>query len=303
MRYFKLENANGSVMDITTQHVLFHNISGIGYEEENDFVAIGRAWKLNKSEYSQKPVSGTICFNATEDKTPYNLYLDFVTFIDSAPLQLLYYPNGLNTTEYRKRVRVSKIEKGEIDKYGVLECPIDFVPYSPWYKILTASIIPEPSSPTDGWIWDRGNLWRDSLQVNYSNYHYKFNGSYRRTIRFKSDVNGEGPVKLSIWGPLENPTWTHYVNGKIEATGGLIDSSTVRVELDEVLVIDNTSGSYTLTVHNFSTGVTRNIYQKRDFSKQCFFTLKRGLNEIVVNSDNDDSIRIEAEGNIYYATV
>ena len=303
MRYFKLENSEGKILDITTEEMLFHDIGGIGFEEDNDFISVGRVWKLNRSNFQQGAVTGTMCFHSIDNKSPYTLYKDFYAFIAKTPLVLLYYPNGLNTAEYRKRVRVSKLDKSEITELGILDCDIEFMSYTPWYKVVEDKVIPEASSSTDGWIWDRGNLWRDSLSTNYSTYHYKFGNSYRRTVRFNSEVNGEGPVKLSIWGPLTNPTWTHYVNGKVEGTGSLVEDSPATIDQNEILTIDNTSGSYSLTVFNVDTGITRNIYQYRDFNKQCFFTLKQGLNEIVINSDNDDSIRIEAEGNIYYATV
>lgn len=303
MRYFKLENSAGEILDITTQQLFFHNIGGIGFEEKNDFTAVGRVWKLNKSDYQQGTVSGTMCFVGAEDKTPYTQYIEFYSFIDSTPLQLLYYPNGLNTTEYRKRVRVSKLDKSELNEYGVLECDIDFVSYTPWYKIVVDKILPDEASANAGWIWDRGNKWRDSFDVDYSTYRYQFNSSYRRTIRFNAEINGEGPIKLSIHGPITNPSWTHYVDGKVVSTGGLVENSPVTIDQNEVLTIDNTSGSYSMTVYNEETGLERNIYQYRDFNKQCFFVLKQGLNEIVINSSNDDAIKIEAEGHIYYATV
>lgn len=304
MRYFKLENSAGEILDITTEQLLFHDISGIGFEEDNDFTAIGRVWKLNKSDYQQTPVSGTMCFVGTDKKTPYTQYREFYSFIDKTPLQLLYYPNGLNTMEYRKRVRVSKLEKSEINEYGVLDCDIEFIPYTPWYKIFRDNIEPGgEQSSNGGWIWDRGNRWRDSFDVDYSTYHYMFNGSYRRTIRIISDTNGSGPIKLSIHGPLVNPTWTQYVDGELVSTGGLIENSPVTVDANETLIIDNTSGTYSMTVYNSETGIERNVYEYRDFNKQCFFTLKQGINEIVINTDNNDAVQIEAEGHIYYATV
>ena len=304
MRYFKLENSAGEILDITTQQLFFHNIGGIGFEEKNDFTAVGRVWKLNKSDYQQGTVSGTMCFVGTEDKTPYTQYREFYSFIDSTPLQLLYYPNGLNTTEYRKRVRVSKLEKSELNEYGVLDCNIEFISYTPWYKIFRDIIEPGgEQSSNGGWIWDRGNRWRDSFDVDYSTYHYMFNGSYRRTIRITSDTNGSGPIKLSIHGPLVNPTWTHYIDGELVSTGGLIENSPVTVDANETLIIDNTSGTYSMTVYNSETGIERNVYEYRDFNKPCFFTLKQGVNEIVINTDNNDAIHIEAEGHIYYATV
>lgn len=303
MRYFKLENSAGEVMDITTQQIFFHDISGIGFEEENHFTPIGRVWKLNSSAYRQGVISGSMCFHSIDDKTPYTLYREFFAFINKTPLQILYYPNGLNTMEFRKRVRVSRLEKSELTKEGILDSPIEFASYTPWYKIVRDEIDPGQESVNGGWVWDRGNKWRDSFDVDYSTYHYQFNSSYRRTVRFNIDINGEGPIKLSIHGPLVNPSWTHYVDGKAVSTGGLVENSPVTIDQNEVLTIDNTSGSYSLTVYNEETGLKRNIYQYRDFNKQCFFILKQGLNEIVINSSNDDAIKIEAEGHIYYATV
>ena len=303
MRYFKLENSAGEVMDITTQQIFFHDISGIGFEEENNFTPIGRVWKLNSSAYRQGVISGSMCFHSIDDKTPYTLYREFFAFINKTPLQILYYPNGLNTMEFRKRVRVSRLEKSELTKEGILDSPIEFVSYTPWYKIVRDEIDPDQESVNDGWVWDRGNKWRDSFDVDYSTHHYRFNSSVRRTVRFNSDINGEGPVKLSIHGPLIKPTWTHYVGNKIVASGGLAEGATVTIDQNEVLTIDNTNGTYSMTVYNTETGVERNIYQYRDFNKLCFFTLRQGLNEIVINTDNDDAIKIEAEGHIYYATV
>ena len=306
MRYFKLENSDGELLDITTTHLLFHDIEGIGFEEENTFVPIGRVWNLQKSDYRQTPVTGKLCFVEDEvtGKTPYMAYKEFGAFIDKTPLILLYYPNGLNATEYRKQVRVSKIEKSELNEYGVLDCPIDFIPYTPWYKITADEIVPIDGSTADsGWIWDRGNRWRDSFNVDYSTYHYKFNSSYRRTLKLLVGLNGEGPIRLVLYGPLTNPSWTQYVDGKLIASGGLAENSPLNIDVNECLRIDNTGGSYSLTVFNTVTGIERDVYEYRDFNKQCFFTLKQGVNEIVINSSNNDAVRLEAEGHIYYATV
>lgn len=304
MRYFKLENSDGKVLDITTEKLLFHDIEGLGFEEDNDFTPIGRVWTLNTSTHQQEPVTGSICFNEQSIDANYDAYRNFYAFIAKTPLVLLYYPNGLNSTEFRKRVRVQKLGKTENNEYGVLDCDIEFVPYTPWYKVVEDKIIPNPdSSGNSGWIWDRNNKWRELKLPSFSTYHYKFGNSVRRTLRLWTDIDGEGPVKLIIHGPLTNPSWTHYVNGRRKATGGLVEGSPVTIGANDILTIDNTNGIYSLTVYNTDTLVERNIYEYRDFNKQCFFTLKQGLNEIVINSDNNDPLTMEAEGHIYYATV
>lgn len=163
MRYFKLENSASETLDITTQEIFFNEIEGLGFEEDNTFVSIGPVWRLQQRTVRQKPVTGKITFTAIGGTTPYEKYEAFFRFISKFPLYLLYYPHGLSGTEYKKRVRVSVLEKSELTLYGSLDCHVEFMPYTPWYTVSSyENIVPEDTEIEHaGWIWDIGNSWRD----------------------------------------------------------------------------------------------------------------------------------------------
>lgn len=164
MRYFKLENSASETLDITTQEVFFNEIEGLGFEEDNTFVSIGPVWRLQQRSVRQKPVTGKITFTAIGGTTPYEKYEAFFRFIAKSPLYLLYYPHGLSGTEYKKRVRVSVLEKSELTLYGSLNCHVEFMPYTPWYTTTSyENVVPEDTEDDyTGWFWDIGNKWRDS---------------------------------------------------------------------------------------------------------------------------------------------
>lgn len=163
MRYFELKNSADEVLDITTQEILFHEIDGLGFEETTDFRAVGPVWRLNSAEYNQMAVTGKMLFSEEGELTPYRKYAAFRNFIQKAPLTLIYHPHGFGTEPYYKKVRSAKLAKSEINEYGVLDCDIEFMPYTPWYTVSSyENIVPEDTEiEHTGWIWDIGNSWRD----------------------------------------------------------------------------------------------------------------------------------------------
>ena len=308
MRYFKLENSASPTpeeFDITTTEALFHDISGLGFDEQTDFASVGSVWKLNSVSYSQKPVSGKICFTGYGGTTPYTKYSKFKTFIDKPPLTLVYYPEGIDGIPYRKKVRVTKLEKGELDKYGVLDVPIDFTPYTPWYENVQVKNGGEIVEDDTGWVWGDGGenpplVFEPTAGMNAV--PAKFRNEVRAPVDIYSNVDNDSPVKITIHGPVTNPTWTHYVNDVFVESGGIDSNSNLVLSADERLVIDNTEGEYSMIVYS-NVASPRNVYSLRDFDQQCFFTLRKGKNTITVSSENTNSIRLEVEGHIHYATV
>lgn len=164
MRYFELKNSADELLDITTQEILFHDINGLGFEETTDFRAVGPVWRLDSAEYNQVDVTGKMLFSEEGELTPYRKYVAFRNFIQKVPLTLIYHPHGFGTEPYYKKVRSAKLAKSEINEYGVLDCDIEFKPYTPWYTVSSyENIVPEDTETKyGGWIWDIGNKWRDS---------------------------------------------------------------------------------------------------------------------------------------------
>lgn len=163
MRYFKLKNSVDEQLDITTREVFFHEIGGLGFEETTDFQIVGPVWRLNSAEYAQTAVTGKILFTEYGDLNPYQKYTAFRNFIEKTPLTIIYYPNGDGSEAFYKKVRATRLSKSELNEYGVLDCDIEFMPYTPWYTTVTnENIVPEDTEiEHTGWIWDIGNSWRD----------------------------------------------------------------------------------------------------------------------------------------------
>lgn len=310
MRYFKLENSAAipETFDITTEEFFFHDISGLGFEEDNSFQRVGPLWRLESSVYRQKPITGKMCFTDRGGTTPYEKYVHFGKFIASDPLYICYWPHGLSGKVYRKRVRVSCLEKSEINKYGVIDERIEFTPYTAWFERVYAENVIIDDDDESQWVWDQGALWRNSaddpIPPGGDRYRYKFGGESMNILTLTcEDGIKSGLVKLAIHGPAVNPSWTHYVNGALASVGGMDSSTSFALSEAETLVVDNTTGSHIMSVLNASTGVTRSVYSLRDFDRKCFIDLKGGVNTISVVSEDGSPLKIELEGQLYHVAV
>lgn len=307
MRYIKLKNSAGVEYDITSKNALFHDIQGLGFSEDGDYKAIGDVWVLNSVSSQQSPISGDICFGYEED--PYGTFNTFANFIRETPLTFLYFPKGLGGTCYMKRVRVSSLEKGELNEYGVLDCPVEFLPQTPWYEeVSIETSASEKDVNTPGWVW--GGTSPTSLPLVFepssdvTKRRARFRGEYIKSVQVKSNTSKKNPVRLTLSGPLMNPFWSHYVNGKLVSSGGFTATETVSVGENEELVIDNTDGKYSLKICRAGTGeLLRDVYRLRNFNLPCFFYMQEGNNQFVISSSDGRVNQIKVEGHVYYDTV
>lgn len=307
MRYVKLKNNAGVEYDLTTPNALFHDIQGLGFSEDGQYKAIGDVWVLNSVSSQQSPISGDICFGYEED--PYGTFNTFANFIREAPLTFLYFPKGLTGKCYRKRVRVSSLEKGELNEYGVLDCPIEFLPQTPWYEeISRETSASEIDVDTPGWVW--GGTSPTSLPLVFepssdvTKRRARFRGEYIKFVQLDSYTSKKNPVRLTLYGPLSNPFWSHYVNGKLVSSGGFAASQNVSVGEHEMLVIDNTDGKYSIKIYREdSDELLRDVYRLRNFNLPCFFYMQSGSNQFVISSSDGRVNKIKAEGHVYYDTV
>ena len=302
MRFFKLINNKGDELNITSQSIFFHDIEGLGFEEETSYRRVGQTWWLNNALLRQIPITGKISFTDLEGHDPYVLFSDFYLFINKAPLTLVYYPRGLDQTSYRKQVRVTKLDKSELNIYGALEEDISFTPYTPWYMVVSASNVSTIVTNT-GWVWGGDNSPPLVFEpTDAESTPAKFGGEIRQSVQLYSPVESSSPIKLTIKGPAVNPFWSHYVGNKLISTGRFAGEG-VNLSSEETLVVDNTNGHTGMSISNSVTGETRNVYALRDFDIGCFFILKEGANTISVAASGGSHVDFTVEGHIYYGTV
>ena len=315
MRYFTLVNNSGDTLDITSKSIFFYEIDGLGFEEDNVFQAIGGFWMLSKTQFKQKTISGKMLFNDDNsgERTgdPYFKYMNFASFIANTPLTLKYYPFGVTNAEddvFYRRVRVSKLGKSEKNEYGVLECDIEFVAYSPWYQLKTYSMSrSEEPEVRHHWVWDTPLIFEPTeAQETGGAIPAWFDWEEEQNFVIPmSDLQVNAPTKLTIYGPCRNPFWTHSVltadgSRQISAGGFSLD---VELAAGDRLVIDNTFGQYNMTKYTQS-GAAENVYSKRNFGSDCFISLRNGRNSIYVGSSSEFPITdITAEVQILYAAI
>lgn len=274
MRQFYLLNGNGNKYDVTVKNDAFlHSVSGLGYAEENEYRRLGSRFQLLRNRYAQSKIIGSVHFVGQKN------YQDFVKFCQIKPITMVYKPIN---KEYRCNGTVSLIGYDETNTKTV---SFEFTPFSMFYEDVAVVTYPS-SGQTEGKIY------------NYK-YPYQYSSANENTVVLNLDTAIESPCKLTIYGPVTNPTWRHYVNGELVATGGITGS----IVSGNRLEIDTTGDAFTMIQYDALNNVVADMYQASDFGTIRAIYLRYGKNSIVVEDDNASKVTVAAEGNIYYAGV
>lgn len=291
MRYFTLVNSAGEARDITNTSLFFHEISGLGFTKEPTYRQIGNRLLVVNKKTQQESILGKVAF--FEDD-PYSGYFDFVQFITQEPLTIMYTPDDSSPKDspssitYRRSVIVKKLSKKELEQAGYLDCEIELAPLGPWYKYMAIS------NGTDSVV--NSLKWGVTWGINWGPLDDYSNG-------IRSDSGIDSPSRLTIFGPVVNPSWRHYVNGIIAETGKLND---VEVASNEYIVVDKIALPSTIRKYSAVTGdIVEDLYSKSDFSTKRFITIANGINTVSVTGEEPGSLEpvVKLEAYIYYESV
>lgn len=277
IRQFTLKNALGSIYDLMDlrQGVTF-NPAGLGFQDATEYQNVGEVFTPLTVKYNQQVVQGEMVF--TED--PYRNYKEFVQFCQHDPLSLVY---KTDAGTYQVPVRLTKIEKGDMEGKCFMSCPVEFTALARLYKIVTANNV----GPVGG-----GKVY------DYE-YDYLYGDFVADTVMIESDSVTESPCRISIFGPCTQPTWRQYINGKAVATG-YYDGT---IPANHKLVIDTTTMPYSIEEQDLADNLIADRYELCDFSTERFFLLEYGNNTISVSHSDPDGIRVMVEGYIFYETI
>lgn len=130
MRLFYIQNDTGERIGLNNETGIFlTEPSGLGIEFGDFYADIGEGFfRMIAKKYTQKTVSAKLNFITD----PYRKYNDFVNWcMASNKLYLIYKPLDI---EYYIRTEIHTFEKSEINEYGYLEVPVNFLYLSPWYS-------------------------------------------------------------------------------------------------------------------------------------------------------------------------
>jgi len=288
MRTFTLVNGDMQACNLTDVNVFFHDPAGLGMDFSDKYRQVGNRFVRVTRKSKQRTISGSVAFLGAD---PYLSYFNFALFAQKDPLVLLYCPNDQapatspSGTTYRMNVDVAKIEKTELEQEGYLDCQITLVSKTPWYKYSAISngIVHEDDLLKWGIQWgiDWGPL---------DEYH----------AGIKSTSPTPSPSKLTIYGPITNPFWTHYVNGN-ETEYGKVNAV---IKDSEYLVVDSTVDPYVIQKRStIDDSLIANLYEASDFTTKRFVTIQNGGNVIKVVGDNASDPLVKLEAHIYYESV
>lgn len=279
MRKFTLENNTGASYDMTSKgNSFFYGVSGLGYDEDITFQEIGNRFREVESKFKQGVVNGSIKFWNPNVQIKYK---NFVLFCQDKPLKLIYEVEGKT---YIRRGYVSSVKFAE---ENCLRCDIEFTATTSPYEII--SVVTYPSS---------GDTTGYGKKYNYS-YPYRYNSVHNNSVMINSDSYSDSPCKLTMFGPLVNPQWTHYVNNVEFATGKI----TGTIPSGNRLVVDTQSLPYSIKQYDTQNNLVSDMYQSSDFGTDRFISLQYGANMIAIGDDGSNSVIVQAEGLIEYASV
>ena len=277
MRTFSLVNADGEKYDLTLKKTSFlHSVEGLGYGSDVSYQRVGNDFAILTDHFEQGEISGVIKFwNPGAQKQ----YQNFIRFCQNKPLTMIYAPEG---TEYKRRGIVTEVEYSE---ENCLTAEATFMCLTPFYRSI--------ESTTKA---DNGD---ENGKIYSYTYPYRYASSTGNSVLIEVDSYIESPCRLSMKGPLNNPSWTHYVNNQEHCTGKL----NTTIPEGYTLVIDATQIPYSIEEFNQAGEMVADLYQSSDFGTQRFIILQHGSNRVTVSDDNGNEVDVRIEWMIYYASV
>ena len=273
IRSFKLTNAIGQTYDLDSMNSFFHNVKGLGQEHKVTYVQLGTHFIKEKDLLSQKTIQGIILFK------DYKEYSAFSLFIQQKPITLTY--KAADT--YHIQVSIDKLGKAERETGGLF-CSIIFKSLGTYYKTI---LVKNAHDTTE-------------IGKQYPvTYPYTYRDTSSGVIEIESDSVLESPVKINIFGPCVNPSYTHYLNSAFESSGKI----NATVEEGHKIVVDTTQIPYSIKEYTIDNIFVSDLYGKSDFSTERFILLKYGKNKISFVHESSDSLNISVEARIEYESV
>ena len=266
IRNFYFENELGQRIDCQkiNGNLFFYNATGLGYEDEIEYVQIGNNFVKNREKIKQNQIGGDLEFyNMTYDE-----YSNFINFVLSAEeLKLIYVPKKNIKTEYYRDIDLIKIDKTEEDEYNILTCPILMNTKSLWYeqKELAITVGEDQSEIRWDFTWD-------SRFADYS----------IRNMILENKGHTEAPFKLEIEGYIKNPSIFIFKNNQL--TGKL--ELTLELQENEKLIYCTRDTDLYLTKQD-AEGIETNLFECLSPNFVNFLKLNKGVNIIKLLAEQD----------------
>ena len=277
LRVFKLINNNGAVLDLTrVGELVLYDVGGLGYETDPNMQRVGNRYTILSDDLMQGEIPGYVRFF---QPGAYQAFFDFAQFCQVKQLTLVYENDAGKF--YRDGI-MKKVGKEESES-GMLTSEVIFVATTPYYRIVSQY---NEGGGTHG------------KRYNYR-YPYRYALSAAQSVVIESDSMQDCPTRIEIYGPATNPSWRHYLNNVLVATG----SVNATIESGRKLIIDTTTIPFRIIQVDMAGNFVSDLYQQSNFNTERFIHLGEGQNRISVAQTGVGIIRLLVEARLEYAAV
>lgn len=270
MRRFKLTNAAGQTFDLMRKDAFLHEPDGLGFSRSVSSLLSGESWLVTENDPEQPQPTGEIVFKG------YEQYQEFMAFISFGGLYFWYAPLD---KWYSAPCIAINLGKSEIEQ-GTLRliCPITFLLESSWTR--KEQIAAESQSGS---------------KIYPYTYPYIYGSQYGGSYVVQNDTSRDAALKLTIFGPVENPRWS-VVNGNTVQRGKV----NAVLTMGHKIVVDSSDGALELAEYTNENEFVKDLYADGDFSTVRFVKALPGQNIISFEQDGSGDIGTAVEV-IFYA--
>lgn len=277
IRRFSLINFDGEEYGLTVRGHFLHGPGGLGFEKESEVRRLGSLYVILDDAFAQGHITGDVFFPSPG---AYGKYFEFIRFCQNGPLTLAYSVEG---QEYRRKVRLGSVEKGELSGGG-LDVSVTFDALSLFYRHY--SLFGGGDGAGGGKVYDY-------------EYSYTYSDFAQNTLTISSDSYADSPCTIFIYGEAVNPSWRHYVDGELYATGAV----SATIDAGQKLMIDTTEIPYSIARVDMANRMLGDLYAQGDFSTERFIMLRHGMNTVTVAHEAASALTLAMEAQIVYASV
>lgn len=267
MRQILVKNAKGQTFDMNREDAFLSNLKGFGISRKTTYDQQGYIWKNRENILSQKKPGGDMIFDG------YEQYDEFLQIIQFTPLNLMYQPLD---TMYYMDVNTFTIDKSEIShKDGFLTCKVTFEGITPWY--LAKKITRKGSM-------GQGKKYPYTYPYTYTDYS-------SGEVKLENNSGIEAYGKLTMHGPLKNPTWRLVSGEKIILDGKIL----AEIGKGYMLVVNANPEKYEIAEYDSLQQKVRDLYEMSDFNTERFLTIPPGRASLKVNHAGISEIKFYVE--------
>lgn len=196
-RKFWLVNANGIKFELTNHNskIFLNSPSGIGFKKSLTTTRLGNEENILTEVATMPQISGQLLFFSDTNAQIYQKYQDFIQFAKIKPLKLYYQTPNTFDGWYIDCV-FSQLDKGEIDKNGILKCPFVLYGTSFWKTAIEHDLVVE-------------NVQFDGKTYPYT-YPYRYGGNTYANTTIINNGTLDCGFKFEVNNAIQNPTLSLY---------------------------------------------------------------------------------------------